>query len=316
MCTVDDHGRTVLVLAATDGIPVELALDARTVTSVGTPSGESATLDERVLITGLRPGTDALVEVDTADGGRVALLVLDATTARTAYRGVAWGAERLVLCADGGVVFDEHADAVRLHSPAGEPSFAVLPAPQRPPVVEGASLRVAADGALTRYTVEAGGRPSAVAASARLVRAAAGPAPEPVTGVLGRASAPADKYFDTATAAEYEIAVPDGLPRTGTLLRVHWTGDVARAYVGDRLVADQFHAGRVWDIGLDRLPADAFHEEGLRLRVLPRHEDARVYVPTDSGTGTGDAGGAAAPVAAAIGHAEWVTTRTWVTRAG
>ncbi|MEU9185951.1 beta-galactosidase [Streptomyces sp. NPDC048484] len=353
VCTVDDDGRTVLVLAATDGIPVELALDARLLTSVAVPSGTCATLEGRVLVTGLRPGTDALVEVDMADGARVGLLVLDATTARTAYRGVAWGAERLVLCDGGGddgggVVFDEHAGdgqrgeggqggrsgqgEVRVHgSAAGELSFAVLPAPRRPPVVTGASVpetasvRETADGVFTRYTVLGDGQNVRFGqgtrfgqdtrfegASARLVRAA-GPAPEPVTGVQGRASAPADKYYDTA-AAEYAIALPDGLPLTGTLLRVHWTGDVARAYVGDTLVADQFYAGRVWDIALDRLPAFALRGEGLRLRVLPRHADAQVYVATEAAgaDAEGDAGGAVA----AVGHVEWVLARTWVARSG
>lgn len=315
VCTVDADGRTVLVLAAVDGIAPELALDASTLRSVYAPTRRVSSAGGRVLITGLRPGTDALVEVVTTDGNRVGLLVLDAATARTAYRGVAWGAERLVLCADG-VVFDEQAGdgrwqgdgqedgqgqgEVRVHSRlAGEPSFAVLPAPERAPVVTeangvgavtgvaGAVVREAADGVLTRYTVQDGGRHTVVEASATLVRAATGPAPEPVTGVLGRASAPADKYFDTAAAAEYAVALPDGLPIPGTLLRVHWTGDVARAYVGDTLVADQFAAGRVWDIALDRLPADALREQGLRLRVLPRHADARVYVAAEAG-GTGE----------------------------
>ncbi|MFS8198791.1 beta-galactosidase [Streptomyces sp. CWNU-52B] len=342
VCMIDDHGgsgsggdgRTVLVLAATEGIPVELALDARTVASVSVPSGQCATLGDRLLVTGLRPGTDALVEVDTADGARVGLLVLDATTARTAYRGVAWGAERLVLCDGGagagaGVVFDEHARGgrgeVRVHSPAGEPSFAVLPAPRRPPVVEGAGVLESMDGVFTRYSVQAvqegvGVRRDGFSegVAVRKVRAA-GPAPEPVTGVLGRASAPADKYYDTA-AAEYVVDVPDGLPLTGTLLRVHWIGDVARAYVGDTLVADQFQAGRVWDIALDRLPERALRERGLRLRVLPRHEDARVYVAAEEagfegGPGTGAETGAGGAVAA-VGRVECVRTRTWAVGAG
>ncbi|MER6131480.1 beta-galactosidase [Streptomyces sp. NPDC001815] len=344
VCTVDDDGRTVLVLAATDGIPVELALDSRTVTSVSTPSGECATLDGRVLVTGLRPGTDALVEVDTADGTRVGLLVLDATTARTAYRGPAWGAERLVLC-DAGVVFDEHADQgrgeVRIHtSAADEPSFAVLPAPRRPPVVKGAGMRKAqharpetadvwdpavvreaADGVFTRYTVPGDDQESRFAGAGEALRVRdAGPPPEPVTGVQGRASAPADKYYDTA-AAEYAVTVPDGLPLTGTLLRVHWTGDVARAYVDDRLVADQFHSGRVWDIALDRLPAFALRGEGLRLKVLPRAAGARVYVASeatgaDAAAATGATGADAGAAVASVGHVEWVRTRTCVVGAG
>ncbi|SOD68974.1 Glycosyl hydrolases family 35 [Streptomyces sp. 1222.2] len=312
VCTVDDgRGRTVLVLAATDGITPELALDLRTVTTVRVPSGEVTTVGDRVLVTGLRPGTDALVEVDTTDGGRVGLLVLDAATARTAYRGRAWGAERLVLGeAGGGVVFDAHADEVRVHSTAPEPSFAVLPAPERAPVATGAVVKEAADGVFVRYTLVAddqGRRGSDGADDAlpvTLIRPP-GEAPPVTTGVLGRASVPADEHFDTV-AAEYGIATPDDAP-PGTLLRVHWTGDVARAHVGGRLVADQFYSGRVWDIGLDRLPADGARSEGLRLRVLPLPAGAPVHVPGRTG---------ASAIPAEITRAEYVTPRTWPLRPG
>ncbi|MFE9443632.1 beta-galactosidase [Streptomyces sp. NPDC006602] len=302
VCTLDVDGRTVLVLAATDGIAPELALDAATVASVGVPSGSGniTPVGGRLLLTGLRPGTDALVEVETADGGRAGLLVLDAATARTAYRGEAWGAERLVLCEDG-VVFDR--EEVRLHGSRAAVSFAVLPAPERAPAVDGVTASADADGVFTRYTVQSGQREGGTP-EVTLVRPA-GPAPETVTGVQGRASAPSDKYVD-AVAAEYRVDVPDDLP-PGTLLRLHWTGDVGRAYVGDTLVADQFFSGRVWDIGLDRLPADALRADGLRLRLLPLHADAPVYVP-EQVAGAGET--------AAVVSAEWVTSRTWTVRAG
>ncbi|MGW1714788.1 beta-galactosidase [Streptomyces sp. NPDC002156] len=296
VCTVDVGGRTVLVLAAMDGVDVELALDISTLRYVHTPMGKVVSADGRFLVTGLRPGTDALVEVGTPDGGQVGLLVLDAATARTAYRGVAWGAERLVLCgAGGGVVFDEPAGEVRVHSAAAETSFAVLPAPERPP---GENLAVTSDGVFTRYTLPTGGDSGTLDVS--LLRAV-GPAPDTVTGVLDRASTPADKYFDTS-AAEYLIDVPDQLPRSGTLLRIHWTGDVGRAYAGETLVADQFSSGRVWDISLDRIPDDALRTGGgLRVKVLPFAADAPVYLPVP--VPAGEAG---------ISRVEWVTVRTQV----
>ncbi|MEU0458801.1 beta-galactosidase [Streptomyces sp. NPDC006129] len=303
VCTVEADGRTVLVLAATDGIAPELALDADTVASVATPSGEVTPVNGRILVGGLRPGTDALVEVDAADGSRVGLLVLDAATARTVYRGPAWGAERLVLCGDG-VVFD--GDEVRLHSPAAEPSFAVLPAPDAPLMVEGARVREAPDGVFRRCTVEAG--PVAHTAATVTAVRPAGPAPEPVTGVLGRASVPADKQVE-ALAAEYRVDVPEDLLRepAGVLLRLRWTGDLARAHVGQVLVADQFYSGRVWDIGLDRLPAGELRARGLRLTVLPLAADAPVHVPGQVGD---------AWRAAGVQGAEWVLTRTWAVRTG
>lgn len=296
VCTVDVGGRTVLVLAATDGIAPEVALDAGTVTSVSAPSGDIAHVDGRVLVTGLRPGTDALVEAEAADGGRVGLLVLDAATARTVYRGEAWGAERLLLCADG-VVFD--GDEVRVHSTAVRASFAVLPAPEQALVVDGETVAGEADGVFTCYGVGTGGAEAeALAVPVTLVRPA-GPAPEPATGVLERASAPADKYVETV-AAEYRIDVPDDLPE-GTVLRLYWSGDVGRAYVGETLIADQFFSGRAWDIG--RLPAGA----ALRVRVLPLHADANVYVPREAGD---------AARTAAVTHAEWITSRTRSVRPG
>jgi hypothetical protein len=303
VCRVEDDGRTVLVLAATDGIAVELALDAGTVTSVDAPSGDVTEVDDRILITGLRPGTDALVQVKTADGNDVGLLVLDAATARTAYRGVAWGAERLVLCPDS-VVFDDA--ELRVHSAAARPSFAVLPAPERSLTVAGAPLSATADGVFTRYTADQGADDRETALAATLVRPAGSP-PETVTGPLGRASAPADRHF-TDSAAEYHVEVPDALLRapSGTLLRIHWTGDVGRAYVGDTLVADQFFSGREWDIGLDRLPAEALRTHGLRLRLLPLAAGAPVYVPEQAGDGTGTA---------VVRRVQWVTGRAWAVRA-
>ncbi|MGI5458900.1 beta-galactosidase [Streptomyces sp. CA-249302] len=291
VCTVDVDGRTVLVLAAADGIDPELALDERTLTSVTAPTGEVGRADGRVLVTGLRPGTDALVEVGTADGGRVGLLVLDAATARTLYRGEAWGAERLVLCADG-VVFDH--DEVRVHSRAERPSFAVWPAPERE--LAGA-VAERADGVFQRYTVEADGIGTVPKARVELTRAA-GAAPVAVTGVLGRASAPGDKVFDTV-AAEYRVEVPEGLP-DGAVLRVRWTGDVARAYVGDVLVADQFYSGRVWDIGLGGVRGAS-----LLLRVVPLAGDAAVYLPE----GFREAAGVAAVV-----DVELIVAGSWAVR--
>ncbi|WP_020134885.1 beta-galactosidase [Streptomyces sp. 351MFTsu5.1] len=301
VCRLDVGGRTVLVLAATDGIAPELALDTDTVAAVSTATGDVVPVGDRLLVTGLRSGTDALVEVDTADGGRVGLLVLDAATARTAYRGTAWGAERLVLSADG-VVFDR--DEVRLHGTGGATSFAVLPAPERAPVVDGVAAEAVRDGVFTRYAVPPASGEEVPAVEVTLVRAA-GPAPEAVTGVQGRASVPADTYFDTV-AAEYRVEVPDGLP-PGTLLRLHWHGDVGRAYVGRTLVADQFAAGRVWDIGLDRLPAEAVRGEGLRVRVLPLHARAPVQLPEQA---------RAERETAAVTRAEWIIRRTRPVRPG
>lgn len=269
VCTVRDGERVVLVLAAVEGIDPELALSGAA--SVAAPSGEVSHVEGAGAGHGAAGRDDALVEVECEGGERVGLLVLDAATARTAYRGVLWGAERLVL-ADGGVVFDR--EEMRVHSAVERPSYAVL-----------------RDGVFMRF--ELGEGRAVGEAAVRLVRAA-GVAPEPVTGVMGRASVPEDKWFDTV-AAEYVVSLPDDLPG-GTLLRIHWAGDVGRAYVGGVLVADQFFSGRVWDIGLDRVPVGE-----LRVRILPGVE-GDVYVAEGSRS------------SAVIERVELVTIRRWRVR--
>lgn len=280
VCRVEDDGQTVLVLAAVDGITPELALDAATVASVSAPSGDVTQVGGRILVTGLTPGTDALVEIETVGGDRVGVLVLDTVTARSVYRGRAWDAERLVLCEEG-IVFDH--DEVRVHSIAARPSFAVFPVPVRTPSATGAQVHPEPDGVFTRYRLTAD-RPAAETSgslTARLTRPA-GPAPAPRANTMGRASAPVTEDFE-ASAAEYRIDVPDALldRPDGVLLRVEWTGDVARAHTGGTLVADQFQSGLPWEIGLDRVDAGAVRAHGLTLRLLPLHaEQDGVHLPS------------------------------------
>ncbi|MFM9447009.1 beta-galactosidase [Streptomyces acidiscabies] len=294
VCTVQDGDRTVLVLAATEGVPVEVALGGGVAVNAmpeGAAVGPAFDDGSGVLITGIRPGTGAWIEAENLDEEPIAFLVLDAATARTAYKGFAWGAERLILSAEG-VVLDQHRAEVRLHGrtphSADTVSFAVLPAPERLP--KGEALSETRDGVLTRYTLSEAGEPAPVPA-VDLVRPAGDP-PPPTTGVLQRAGAPGDEWYERS-AAEYRVRVP-AHDRHG-VLRLHWHGDVARAYVGERLVADQFSSGRPWDIGLELIPEG----EELRVRILASDPSARVYLPVEREEGAG------------IRGAEIVTARVW-----
>ena len=52
------------------------------------------------------------------------------------------------------------------------------------------------------------------------------------------------------------------------------------AYLGDRLVADDFYFGRPWEIGLRRLAPEVM-AKGLRLKILPLRKDAPIYLPLE-----------------------------------
>jgi hypothetical protein len=62
-----------------------------------------------------------------------------------------------------------------------------------------------------------------------------------------------------------------------TLLRIHFVGDVARLYAGDKLVADKFYNGQPFDFALWRIPPGQL--ERLELRVMPLYPQSAARLP-------------------------------------
>ncbi|WP_085066649.1 beta-galactosidase [Catenuloplanes japonicus] len=249
LCDLVVEGVPTAVLSETPGVPLELVVDG-------------------VLIDDLVPGLGGLRRITAPDGSAAAILVLDHAAALHATRGTLWGADRLVISA-APVVLDE-GTAIVYGPPA--PVFVY------PPVdghrTEGVfSVHEFSTGDLTPLPAET------------TLLQPAGPARDTVLdAATGRASAPAD--FSTARIVH--VTVPEELfadPGTEVLLRIDWTGDVARAHLDGRLIADQFWHGRVWEIPLRRHHKEAV-THGLELRILPRDPEAPIYVSPQVRTGT------------------------------
>ncbi|TMR37447.1 beta-galactosidase, partial [Nonomuraea zeae] len=283
---VVEAGEPVHVFAQTAGIAVELVFDGATVTEVEGPATVRR-VGDRVVVTELTPGPGCLLRVTDAGGGRAAVLVLDGDSALTATRGRLWDADRLVLSDRPAVIDDGRltvygsGDAVRVFPPPpfAAPSFRAskdaAPSFAAPPF-EAPPFETLTDGVFGLIPLPAHGDAAPPAGVEALKPA--GPARQPVIdAVSGRASAPTDADFDQA--AVYRITVPaEAFAGDGeVLLRLDWTGDVGRAYIGDRLVADQFWYGPAWEIGLRRFREDVL-EHGLELRLLPLRADAPVFV--------------------------------------
>ncbi|WP_327580913.1 beta-galactosidase [Nonomuraea sp. NBC_00507] len=269
-----------------------------------------------VVVSGLRPGPGCLLRVTAADGSVAHVLVLDEESALTATRAQAWGADRLLLSrrpavidyqrlvlyggegtspaprdgghgSDGGRPLDGgrasgggHGSGGRHGSLGGRESgrhagdrlrvFPALTAADDSP-------HVATDGVFS--VIEALATDAEpIAAVAEQVAAAGPPRRTVIDAKSGRASAPADADFDAA--AVYRVTVPavllDGDDEV--LLRLDWSGDVGRASIGGRLVADQFWHGAPWEIGLRRFRRELLEHGDVELRLLPFPEDAPVYV--------------------------------------
>lgn len=256
----DDEGGELIVLVATDGVPVELVLESR--------SGAVEVVEPTEA-----PGRETVVELPG-----VRLLLLDAASADTLYRLDVAGRERLVLSDAPVYALD---DELVLHPDAATTTVALLPAPAALTTADagvtvsaGSTERPAPGRLWSTWTVTAttaGRRALAVEPHPHA------PAPPPVLrgGPSDRLSAPTD----FSGAARVRVDVPrdaiDGADRA--LLRVTWTGDVGRALVGEQVVSDHFWHGRVWDVDLTPW-RDEVVVHGVTLELLPWRRDAGVWV--------------------------------------
>jgi beta-galactosidase len=262
VCDLVADGVPTAVFTQTAGIAVELVFAAASVADIEGP-GVVVRVGDTVRVGDLRPGTGCRVRVTHPGGGVADVLVLDEPSAWRLTRGFCFGADRLVLSAAPAVVDEER--VIVYGAADGEQLLLYPPLPG-----------AANDGLFGRCPVGAA-TAAAVPAQVRRLRAE-GPARQPVVDAgSGNTSAPTDADF--AAAAVYEVTVPPQILQTAheVLLRVDWTGDVGRAYLGDTLIADQFWYGPTWEIGLDRF-RDALATQPLRLHLLPLVKDAPIYL--------------------------------------
>ena len=107
---------------------------------------------------------------------------------------------------------------------------------------------------------------------------AAGPPREIPFGKGSKAVAAAPVTADFAEAAVWRVNLPAGLDRSRDyILRVHYKGDVIRAYLGDQFLTDDFYNGNAFDIGLRRFAPEPSAKD-LLLKILPLRQDAPIFL--------------------------------------
>lgn len=229
---------------------------------------------EDLTVRGAVPGTRPVVELVAGNGVMHQIVLLDEETLKTCYKGEFGGRERVVLT-PAGVMFD--GGNLRLASTdSAEVPLWLLPAPASLRL-EGKPLHGVPDGAFTRYILPVPQREE-VAVKVQPLRDAGPPRVIPI-GARGVAVSPTDADFDQA--AVWRITLPPETdPSRRLLLRIHYTGDVARAYVGETLLTDNFYNGSPFDIGLSRYGREAL-EQGITLKILPLRKGAPIHMLDD-----------------------------------
>ncbi|HVT91074.1 MAG TPA: beta-galactosidase [Tepidisphaeraceae bacterium] len=257
VCTIQGDGITYAIFAQSKDVPAEFAFDQDLATFKAT-TGERSTAGKLAIVK-VKPSKDVSILASSPDGKRLGIILLDEATSLNCWKQKIGYTERLVLCS-GSVIFD--GDHIRVHgSTAAELAVeelqngkfaAMSPAPAAP--------------ARMQATVE------------RIKEA--GPAREITRGKRGQPGMPTEAQWEQA--AVYRLKLPAGIDAArDMLLRIRYTGDVARIYLDGKLLTDNFYYGNAFDVGLKRFGPDIYQKE-LLLKVLPLRKDAPIYIAKEA----------------------------------
>lgn len=250
LCRIGD----TLVFFVVNGVPAEFVFAPETL-------AQSAP----ARISNPKPGT--VFPVQSRDGNSSKILVLSEADAYQAYQVDVEGKARLCLTkaqltADG--------SGVRLTSRNPED----LTVSVHPPLDAAANDRAAV---FQTFTAAVTTNPIAVAW--KQIRPAAPVAPVKLDAQQVPLP-PADEDF--ARAGVWQVNVSSNALKSASrvFLSVDYVGDVGRAYLGERLIDDDFYFGRTWELALNRF-APEVGEKGITLKILPLRRDAPIYIPPD-----------------------------------
>jgi hypothetical protein len=286
ICRIDDNNTRYTVFKQTAALPAEFVFDASKVT-VDSSSGTQTTENGQIRIRNVQPGEGAAIRLHGTDGKNHAIILLDEATSLDLWKAEWQGRERLFLTH---AAFLLDGATVRLRSENPDDfSIAILPGPAK--ISEGNADLAARDAGLFRRFIAQSAAAPPVHAVIEEVQPAGPPRTIPIAPSVaarrqGMAMQPVDADF--AQAAVWSVKLPADLDPTRNLrLRVRYSGDVLRVYSGDKLLSDDFYAGRPLEIGLNRSGAAAY-QSALTLKILPLRQDAPIYFTDPSNLKYGD----------------------------
>jgi hypothetical protein len=221
---------------AVDHVPAEYAFDAGSLSDLQGVQGEMIA-EQGALIFQVQPGLENSLTFRGAGGQAVRLTTLTRLEAERAWRGHAWGQERLVV-SEADIFFADDGVELRL---AGKPqaAAAIFPALERLPQVFGAAVEQQSQ-------------------SYRSVLELSAPARQPVYRLEQRS--------ETKFLLTFEPGLLDGL--SDVYLQVAYDGDTCGAFIAGQLVADHYNNGAPWLIGLKRFVPEILRS-GLVLSFRP-----------------------------------------------
>lgn len=271
---LEQDDNSVFVFSKIRGISPEFVFenkDIRVETSSVTPHQDS----KCIAFDNVKPGTDAVIVLRQPDNTTITLILLDEVNSLAFWKGRLAGKERLFITTSG-LTFDQN--QLQLEDERkGRLSVSIYPNPQYLSLGEKV-LRGKADGLFTRYDVIL---PMQKVIKAKLVplKKASLPLREIKIGKSKVAERPSEDDFNKAAQWEILLSEPVDAGRD-IYLRFPYIGDVARVYLNNELLTDNFYNGKVFEVGLKHFAP--IEKKQLRIEILPLENNTLIYYPESS----------------------------------
>ncbi|MDF9826442.1 beta-galactosidase [Ereboglobus sp. PH5-10] len=299
LCFADtpDEKERVYFFSEIPGIPPELAFNDLTVRDVSNASGRQRKGDGLVRITSPKSGHSPAITLRSYDGRAISIVILSYADSLNLYK-LTWGDEDRVFLSKHPVTIDTD-ETLRVHTPSPD-SVDVLVYPRPDPNAPGAKNGTkfarwlltfltgiqAGEGVFAKITVPGAANPAlakVAAPRAGKIRDA-GPPREIPLGKSPRPVPAAPAAADFAAAAAWKITLPSGVWNNPTepILRIHYTGDIARVLLDGNPILDDFYNGHPLDLPLARLAGKLDTGAQLTLEILPLRKDAPILLPNSA----------------------------------
>lgn len=263
VCQLEDDGAPLYVFAERSGIRVEFVFPPELLACV-----KGVHLEAGRFLRNVEPGT--LILLQGRDGAEARILLLNEEQSLQCWKADLWGQERIFL-SPASLIFDKNKLTLRTRQKE-DLWFSVYPEPVGVLAVDPTFEKPAE--IFARYTFSA--MEKKVPVTLHQIKPAE-PARETPLGSSGVAQAPEDADFASAEIWKVDLLADSLNSASEVTLQIDYRGDTGRAYLNDRLIADDFYHGRVWEIGLRRFAPEIL-EKGLTLKFLPLRREAPIYI--------------------------------------
>jgi beta-galactosidase len=206
----------------------------------------------------ITPGTGAALTVKNPVGKVVTFVVLTAEQGKEFYHLSFAGQDRVILSK--AVVFTDVSDLRLQTDSTADLAFSIFPSSK--PLPAGTP-----DGIFTHFVSSLRTVSAPVNATADPERSA-GPSATTLNGTDEK---------PWSVAAIYKLDIPTSAKGRKLILGIHYIGDAARLYIGDKLYDDNFYNGDPFSVALWRIPATDW--PNLQLKVLPYSEGLLGRIP-------------------------------------